>query len=416
MLSQKRIVTVPVSDSSLSRPNSELSFVLEMTNFLGGRLSLPEVLAGALEKLQEQFSMEAGRIYLMDPDHRGLTLGALHGLPPGGLERVDLGEGFSGRSAQERCFIAQRVEDLEDTERSAMLIALGLKSIICLPLIAGGQVVGVINLGSRRLIKLEMETIDLLSVLGNIIAVALENVRRAGRLEEQAREIKSQKEAVEFLAYTVSHDLKSPASAIGALADRLLRVHGKNLDPKGQETCRQVRKAAEGIERLVRELNHYIQAKAQPLKLEMVDLQEVAADIQANVSADLVAEKVTLAVPDDLGRVWADRLTLTRALTNLVDNALKYGGPDLSLIELSRGEQDDFVVLTVKDNGVGLSPELGKNVFELFRRGETSQGREGTGLGLAIVQQAAKRHGGEAWVDSQPGQGAAFHISLLKEG
>ena len=415
MLSQKRIVTVPVSDRQLSRPNRELSFVLEMTNFLVRRLSLRKVLEGALDKVQEQFSLEAGRIYLMDQDGQGLTLEAHRGLKITGLEHVDLGEGFSGRSAQQRCFIAQRVKDLENPARARLLSSLGLVSIVCLPLIAADRVVGVMNLGASRLIRLDMETIDLLTVLGNIIAVAVQNARRAERLESQAAEIQAQKESVEFLAFTVSHDLKSPASAIGALAARLLRVYGQGLDAKGRETCQQIQKAAQSLDQLVRELNQYIQVRAKPLNPEPVDLDEVMEEVEASMAAEMEAKGVALEVAAPLGRVTADRLSMSRALGNLVGNALKYGGPGLSRIAVSREDNNGLTVLKVADNGVGLTPEQSEAIFELFTRGETSQGQEGTGLGLAIVRQAARRHGGEAWVESSPGQGATFHFSLVAE-
>lgn len=415
MLSQNRIITIPVSANQLSRPNRELSFVLELTNFLAGRLSLREVLDGALDKVQEQFSLETGRIYLMDEDGQGLTLEAHRGLKITGLEHVDLGEGFSGRSAQERSFIAQRVKDLDNAARARLLSSLGLISIVCLPLIAGDRVVGVMNLGAGHLIKLDMETIDLFTVLGNIIAVAVQNTRRAERLESQAREIQAQKESVEFLTYTVSHDLKSPAAAIGALAARLLRKYGEGLDPKGRETCEQIQKAAQSLDQLVRELNQYIQVRAKPMNFEPVDLDEVMGEVSAAVLAETETKRVDLKVASPLGQVTADRLSVSRALGNLVGNALKYGGPGLSRIEVSRQDSDGMVVLKVADNGVGLTTEQSGAIFELFSRGETSQGQEGTGLGLAIVRQAARRHGGEAWVDSQPGQGAAFYFSLAAE-
>jgi light-regulated signal transduction histidine kinase (bacteriophytochrome) len=97
-----------------------------------------------------------------------------------------------------------------------------------------------------------------------------------------------------------------------------------------------------------------------------------------------------------------------------VDNALKYGGNQLSKITIQYEESEDFHVLSVTDNGVGLKTEDSERLFALFQRQETSRGVEGTGLGLAIVKEIADRHRGEVWMEPGSQAGVTFHLTISK--
>ena len=110
----------------------------------------------------------------------------------------------------------------------------------------------------------------------------------------------------------------------------------------------------------------------------------------------------------------ADRLSILRVLRNLIDNALKYGGDDLSKINIGCEQSDEFYVLFVKDDGMGIRREDFKKIFTTFERTKTSMGIEGTGLGLAIVKEIAEQHGGEVWVELGPEKGTSFYVSIQK--
>lgn len=415
MLFKEKYITVPVAGRELSGHSPELRHVLEMSNYLATVKGLQNVLDSGLSKMMQQFQLEAGRIYLLDESGERLVLRAAKGIETHGLESMGLGEGFSGKAARSGCFLAQRVTDLEDRERSAMLSSLGLQSVICLPLIAMDQMLGVMNLGARRIIELNMATIDLMVVLGNLIAVGVLNARQAEALEEKARALEVQKESIQFFAYTASHDLKSPATAIHGLARMLLRLGGKSMGYKAKEICQQISKAASIIEELAGELNAYIKAKESPLDPEAVDLDGVLNAVRANVTDEMERRGIMWRQPHGVGPIHADRLALIRAMQNLVDNALKYGGKGLSLVEVGYQLTPSHHVFFVRDDGVGLAEDQAEKVFSLFGRADSSRGIPGTGLGLAIVSEIAQRHGGRAWLESQPGKGCVFYFSVNRD-
>jgi signal transduction histidine kinase len=106
-------------------------------------------------------------------------------------------------------------------------------------------------------------------------------------------------------------------------------------------------------------------------------------------------------------RLEADQLRLQQALGNLLDNALRHGGPQ---VELSAEARGGAVRLHVRDDGAGFPADLA--AFERFTRGDSARGRGGAGLGLAIVAAVARAHGGEAGAESRPGGGADVWIEV----
>jgi len=415
LLRNQRLITVPLDQAQLHQRNRALSVLLQLSNYLSTRTKLEDLLGGALELVMEQLGVGAGRLYLAEPENDCFRLVVHRGVSPEGLETVPAGVGFTSKAARTRSFLAMRVEDLEDAERVALLASKGFMVVICLPLITRDRVIGVMNLASEELVPLEIDTIDLTMVMGNLVATAAESVMQAQELGEQARLLAEQKEAVQFFAYTACHDMKSPATGVHGLARMLAQRAGHNLDQKGRAIIGQIEKAAQRIEDLAQEVNAYIRAKEAPLKLTEVSLREVLAGVSAEMAERLEKRGVSLELPRDEVVLSADSGALARALTNLVDNALKYGGPGLSRIRVIHQEDGPFHVLKVSDDGVGVPAELAEKCFTLFKRADTSQGTEGTGLGLAIVREIARRHGGLAWLDNSQPQGACFCFSLARD-
>jgi light-regulated signal transduction histidine kinase (bacteriophytochrome) len=136
--------------------------------------------------------------------------------------------------------------------------------------------------------------------------------------------------------------------------------------------------------------------------------------VKEEFSPQFNIRQITWEEPEYLPEVRADRISLLRALRNLVDNSLKYGGDELNEITIGYKDSPDFHTLFVQDNGVGLKKEPSKNVFGWFTRFETSKGIEGTGLGLSIVKEIAERHGGTVWMEPGSIRGITFYLSILK--
>lgn len=231
------------------------------------------------------------------------------------------------------------------------------------------------------------------------------------RMEE---ELRMNAEKTKLFAYSVSHDLKSPIIGIHGLARLLHRQYASQLDEKGRKYCDQIVKATEQIAALIEEINVYIRTKETPLHYERFNPLDVLHLLREEFDALLSMRQIAWSAPESIPEITADRVSFIRVFRNMVENALKYGGEELSEIRITHEEREQFHVFSVSDDGVGLKQEDCEKVFGLFQREGTSKGTEGTGLGLAIVKELVKKHGGEVWAEPGPDKGAVFHISLSK--
>ena len=403
----QKLISLPCQPEQIGGHNEELAFILELSNLLAA-LSGPEaVLEAALRLVRDRFDFGTGRLYLYDESRGELVLQASQGLDVSGLESMPADQGFSGMAFSRRSFLAKKIEDLPAKERVERLKSRGLKSVVCVPLIVRDQAIGVMNLGARRVVHLETEHIDLMIVAANIIAVAVQNSQATETLERQ-------KEAIRFFAYTASHDLKGPVVGIGGMVRLLAKHEGYKFSERGVEICRQLENASARLEMLVGEINSYISASEAPMDMDEVDMGQIINDVCHDFSLSMEQRGVQLRVPPKLPKIRADKLGLMRIFENLVDNALKYGGGNLSLIQIDYQESDCYHTFSVADNGVGLTADQAEKIFDVFSRSETSKGSPGSGLGLGIVRAVAKRHGGTAWADCAPGRGCTFYVTIAK--
>ena len=247
------------------------------------------------------------------------------------------------------------------------------------------------------------------------LVIANEKMNQEIEVRKNAEEaLKKSSERIKLFAYSVSHDLKSPAIGIYGLA-KLLRKHYRNiLDEKGKNFCDRILKASEQIAALVENINVYISTKEVPLTIESVNLKEMLQMAKEEISTQLNIRQIRWLEPESLPEIKADRLSLLRILRNLVDNALKYGGDDLSEIKIGYETSDESHILFVEDDGVGIKKEDSEKIFGAFERKKTSRGIQGAGLGLAIVKEIAEQHDGKVWVEPGPEKGTTFYISISK--
>ena len=224
--------------------------------------------------------------------------------------------------------------------------------------------------------------------------------------------LKKSAEKIKLFAYSVSHDLKSPAVGIYGLTQLLHRHYGDIMDDRGRNYCTQILRTAEQIASLVEKINLYVIAKEAPLNIERLNVKKILQMVKDELSTRFNVRRIEWLEPESMPEIKADRLGILRILRNLVDNALKYGGDSLSRIRFGYGQSDKYYILSVNDNGVGIRKESVEQIFKPFHRDAATKEVEGTGLGLAIVKEIADQHGGDVWVESEPGKGTTFYVSI----
>ena len=235
-----------------------------------------------------------------------------------------------------------------------------------------------------------------------------EQERKLNELEDVRREL-------DGFAYTVAHDLRSPLRAMTGFSEALLEEYSTTLDATGRDYARRIFDSAKRMDLLIQDLLAYSRLSRGDIVLQPVPLGPVMRDILHQMSPELLERRACVKLEEPLPAVNAHPVLLTQILTNLVSNAIKFIGPGVDPEVRIRAEaSDDVVRLWVEDNGIGIAPEHHERIFRVFERLHLQERYPGTGIGLAIVRRAAERLRGEVGVESEPGKGSKFWISLKR--
>jgi K+-sensing histidine kinase KdpD len=418
MLVDKKYISIKFSHTKLRERHKELAVLYDISSDLTSSLGLREVLDRAILKVLEHLMIDAVRIYLMDQTEQCLELVAYKGIAKHqvqDLRKILIKEGFSGKAARTKSFIAQKVSDLENGTRAALLLSKGFKVIICVPLIVKDRVVGVMNLASKRMVSLTEAKIDLLIAIGSQIAIAINVAKLYEDIRKKAEEIRRAKEELEFFAYTISHDLKNPAIGVSGFARLLAEKYEHRLDEKGMGYCNQIRKAAEQIEIFTKDINEYIKSKRVSFNIERTNIKRIIRHIRHEVSHVLKERNIEWLEPDSIPEVMADQLAITRVFRNLIDNALKHAGKNLTKIAIGYDQNKCFHIFSFSNDGVAMKKKDSELVFQMFQRLPASEQTEGSGLGLTIVKEIVEAHNGKVWLESGPKKGTTFYVSIAKD-
>lgn len=219
----------------------------------------------------------------------------------------------------------------------------------------------------------------------------------------------------EFMA-TITHELRTPLTSVVAFSELLLDEVSGPINDEQRENLRDIRTGAQQLMILISDILDMAKFEAGQLRVELesVDLNDVFRIVRRTMSAIAHQNNISLDVKKvDLPLVYGDPERIRQMIVNLVANAIKFtkeGGH----IELSAENINNLAAIKVKDNGVGIAPEVIPHIFEKFRQGDASmkRSRGGTGLGLALVKTFAELQGGEIAVTSELGQGSQFTIYL----
>ncbi|SPD73754.1 putative Histidine kinase [uncultured Desulfobacterium sp.] len=233
--------------------------------------------------------------------------------------------------------------------------------------------------------------------------------------EHAQEELTEYAEKIKFFAYSVAHDIKNPAMGIKLLIKTLLQKYSEVLNEKGKMYCNLIMEASDNITTLAERINIYILTEQTPLVIEDINLNHLFDMLRDEFSAKLLSRKIAWSQPEKKLNIYGDRLSIMRVIRNFLDNSLKYGEDKLSAIEVGYDESDEFHILFVRDDGVGIGRKDSRKIFYPFFRSSTSQGIQGLGLGLAIAHEIAKQHNGKAWAEPGSEKGAIFCISISKQ-
>lgn len=234
------------------------------------------------------------------------------------------------------------------------------------------------------------------------------------RLKYAIGEVKRTNYELEQFAYVASHDLQEPLRAVAGYIRILEKKYGTSLDDTARGYINSAIKGAERMRSLINDLLNFSRVSTGKEDLKTVDLNEAVNAAIAGIKL-LVEETGTKIEIQKLPAVTGDFSLLVQLFVNLLTNAIKFRRADLApVITISANPENEHVVISVKDNGIGIDPRYFDRIFVIFQRLNSTASYQGNGIGLALCKRIVQRHRGKIWLESEEGKGADFKFTLKK--
>ena len=286
--------------------------------------------------------------------------------------------------------------------------ALGARSLLIVPLVAGDEAFGALTLiAADPAREFSTDVRVLADKFATTAARTLENARLYGLAQRATR-------ARDEVLGIVSHDLRNPISAI-AMCARVLQENPPNDPAERGQLLATIRESTEWVNRLIQDLLDVANIERGQLSLEVRSQDPAQLAMQARHMFELEATHhgITLDVdvPTNLPLVVADGARVVQALGNLLRNAIKFT-PNGGRIVIAVKPGESGVVFSVRDSGAGIPVASQARVFDRYWQSSDGSRTRGTGLGLSITKGIVEAHGGTIWLHSTPGQGSTFSFSV----
>ncbi|WP_247729087.1 PAS domain S-box protein [Halovivax limisalsi] len=233
--------------------------------------------------------------------------------------------------------------------------------------------------------------------------------------KEYQRRLEASNERLEQFAYAASHDLQEPLRMVSSYLQLLERRYGDELDADGREFVEFAVDGAERMREMIDALLEYSRVETKGEPFEPVDLQATLDDVLDDLRLQIEESDAEI-TSESLPRVEGDASQLRQLFQNLLDNAIEYSGDEPPRIHVGAERDGDRWQLTVSDRGIGIDPDYQDDIFEVFNRLHGRDEHAGMGIGLALCQRIVERHDGKIRVDSDPGEGTTFTVTLPAAG
>jgi len=400
------------------RRSEDLAILNDITRAVTSSLDLDTVLAHAMRGIREILRVETGSLALVDEDSGALRFRKMLN---GGQELLvddahHAGEGLAGRvvSSREPIVVNDPAHDGVLSPSVDRAQEIPVRNVLAAPMIIKDRAIGAIEVVNKIDGPFTNDDLELLQFLAASVSVAVENARLYSELAEFTQQLeRSQEQLIQAeklaatgrLAASIAHEINNPLQAIHNCLH--LITHRKLDDDKEKYYLNM---AQEEVQRLIgivqRTLDFYRPSK---FKEAPTDINVVVESVLALANKRLEHGKVKVQrrFSPDLPRLSAVADQLTQVFLNLVINAVE-AMPDGGNLTITTLADASRLYVRFRDAGLGIDPEEAKRIFEPFYTTK----RSGTGLGLAVSYGIVQRHGGDITVESAPGRGATFVVSL----
>ena len=264
--------------------------------------------------------------------------------------------------------------------------------------------------------RVAVESVDEIGVLGETFNVMASSLQKANdelesKVEIRTADLKRSNEDLEQIAYVASHDLQEPLRMVSSYTQLLSRRYSVKLDSDADEFIGFAVDGAKRMQALISDLLTYSRAGRQDGNDELVDVQDVVAEVLQNLNSR-IEDAGSVVTFEDLPTLVADRKQLVSVFQNLISNSIKYRSATReSRITVTAEQQSNSWKFAVNDNGIGLDTAFTDRIFTIFQRLHGREEYQGTGIGLAVVKKLIERAGGNIWVESELDEGSTFTVN-----
>ena len=414
------------AEERLRRSAERLAILHDMGQAILAARSPAEIGRAALGRIRRMVPCQRCSIVLFDfPKGQAHIVAGYAGGNPIATAPIPL-DTFSPGEALRRGTV-RYVEDIATMEAPPpifrALMEDGLHSVLSVPLLADGEAIGEVNLGSTGVGAFDSEHRDIALEVAAPLAIAIQHARLRDELGQKSSELERRMAErgaalrgataeLETLLYSVSHDLRTPVRHIGGFAELLLQDGGPGLDPAVQHYASRIREGASRMGGMLDDLVQLSRLGRQDMLRRPVDFNTLVEDVLSLMQSE-AEDRLIDWVVEPLPMLECDPTLAKIAMANLVSNAVKFtrtrGRASIRIRPVRADDQDG---IAVQDNGVGFKMAYAGKLFGLFQRLHRSDEFEGDGAGLAFVQRIAQRHGGRVWAESQVDEGATFYITF----
>jgi K+-sensing histidine kinase KdpD len=426
-------VSVP-DGRKLPRRTRELHALTEVAKTLTAPLTLPELLEAVMNTLTNVLdSAERGVIMLWDQSSGLFRPEAAFGFDLAIMREMGLraGESITGKvyddgrprllaTADE---VEQDMADMRPANRAVRAHAIGVDLLPCgvlaVPLRVSEHRFGVLMLETtHRPVRFTANDLPFVQTLADLIALAIDRARLAVETEAIRDARQADRLRSEVMA-TLSHELRTPLAAIKGYATALLLEEVNWPDAKRHEFLQLIDDECDNLQRMIADIldSSMIDVGQLVIEPQPIRLPRLAREIAEEMQRRTDRHHIVVDFPPDFPIIDADPLRIKQVIRNILDNALKYS-PQGGLVVI-RGElRPSDVVVSISDQGVGISPEDLIPLFEKYFRVKSPTGYHvpGTGLGLPVARGIVEAHGGRIWAESKVGQGTTLYFSVPRAG
>lgn len=237
--------------------------------------------------------------------------------------------------------------------------------------------------------------------------------KRARELEKLNKELEDSNRELDQFAYIASHDLREPLRTITNFIQLLEDKYRDTFTAEGRQYMAFISDGAGRMKSLIKDLLEFSHVGRQELMREPLMAASILENVQQNLQNEISKSGATVTHEANV-EVRINPPLFQQLLQNLISNSLKFMDDKKPEIHFSVKDQGNKWLFSLKDNGIGISKEHQKVIFQIFQRLHKTEEYPGTGIGLAICEKIVRKHGGRIWVESEPRQGSTFFFAIPK--